>query len=225
MRVAACLQGLFGKKEMRILMVGLDAAGKTTILYKLKLGEIVTTIPTIGQFFFSACAFFFCCRGAPPPTTSTCFMMWTTRECASPPASTINMSLETHALFYAEASLNMLHLCGSRYVCAYSFCSGGRVHDDLDTHTHTHANVSQDDLHSTFHPTLAAKVHTLIFVFTVLLIVLNRFQRGDCRVQKHFIHSVGRRWSGQDPTSVEALLPEHPGYVSIDLIHFIQNAS
>lgn len=40
---------MFGKKEMRILMVGLDAAGKTTILYKLKLGEIVTTIPTIGK--------------------------------------------------------------------------------------------------------------------------------------------------------------------------------
>jgi ADP-ribosylation factor 1/2 len=39
---------LFTKKEMRILMVGLDVAGKTTILYKLKLGEIVTTIPTIG---------------------------------------------------------------------------------------------------------------------------------------------------------------------------------
>ncbi|CAA7014337.1 unnamed protein product [Microthlaspi erraticum] len=39
---------IFAKKEMRILMVGLDAAGKTTILYKLKLGEIVTTIPTIG---------------------------------------------------------------------------------------------------------------------------------------------------------------------------------
>jgi len=38
----------FGKKDMRILMVGLDAAGKTTILYKLKLGEVVTTIPTIG---------------------------------------------------------------------------------------------------------------------------------------------------------------------------------
>ncbi len=29
-------------------MVGLDAAGKTTVLYKLKLGEVVTTIPTIG---------------------------------------------------------------------------------------------------------------------------------------------------------------------------------
>merc|ERR1711934_886106 len=39
---------LFGKKDVRILMVGLDAAGKTTILYKLKLGEIVTTTPTIG---------------------------------------------------------------------------------------------------------------------------------------------------------------------------------
>ncbi|KRZ78208.1 ADP-ribosylation factor 1-like 2 [Trichinella papuae] len=45
---ASLFKGLFGKKEVRILMVGLDAAGKTTILYKLKLGEIVTTIPTIG---------------------------------------------------------------------------------------------------------------------------------------------------------------------------------
>ncbi|KAE9539472.1 hypothetical protein AGLY_004724 [Aphis glycines] len=45
---ANLFKNLFGKKEMRILMVGLDAAGKTTILYKLKLGEIVTTIPTIG---------------------------------------------------------------------------------------------------------------------------------------------------------------------------------
>jgi len=39
---------MFGKKEMKILMVGLDAAGKTTILFKLKLGEVVNTIPTIG---------------------------------------------------------------------------------------------------------------------------------------------------------------------------------
>ena len=46
--ISKLLSGLFSKKEMRILMVGLDAAGKTTILYKLKLGEIVTTIPTIG---------------------------------------------------------------------------------------------------------------------------------------------------------------------------------
>ncbi|EYU46842.1 hypothetical protein MIMGU_mgv1a023296mg [Erythranthe guttata] len=33
---------------MRILMIGINDAGKTTILYKLKLGEIVTTIPTVG---------------------------------------------------------------------------------------------------------------------------------------------------------------------------------
>merc|ERR1719330_2032655 len=39
---------MIGKQEMRILLVGLDAAGKTTILYKLKLGEVVTTIPTVG---------------------------------------------------------------------------------------------------------------------------------------------------------------------------------
>nr|CAX72020.1 ADP-ribosylation factor 1-like protein [Schistosoma japonicum] len=42
------LRNYFNKMEARILMVGLDAAGKTTILYKLKLGEVVTTIPTIG---------------------------------------------------------------------------------------------------------------------------------------------------------------------------------
>ncbi|XP_050691629.1 uncharacterized protein LOC126983174 isoform X2 [Eriocheir sinensis] len=29
-------------------LVGLDGAGKTTILYKLKLGEVVSTVPTIG---------------------------------------------------------------------------------------------------------------------------------------------------------------------------------
>ncbi|SPN96755.1 probable ADP-ribosylation factor [Cephalotrichum gorgonifer] len=46
--ISKMLERIWGKKEMRILMVGLDAAGKTTILYKLKLGEIVTTIPTIG---------------------------------------------------------------------------------------------------------------------------------------------------------------------------------
>src|SRR5580704_15603125 len=46
--ISSLFKSLFGKQDVRILMVGLDAAGKTTILYKLKLGEIVTTIPTIG---------------------------------------------------------------------------------------------------------------------------------------------------------------------------------
>ncbi|XP_038975045.1 ADP-ribosylation factor 2-like [Phoenix dactylifera] len=46
--ISRMVRMLFAKREMRILMVGLDAAGKTTILYKLKLGEVITTIPTIG---------------------------------------------------------------------------------------------------------------------------------------------------------------------------------
>lgn len=36
-------------KPARILMLGLDAAGKTTILYKVKLNENLQTIPTIGM--------------------------------------------------------------------------------------------------------------------------------------------------------------------------------
>ena len=39
---------LFKSSDVGILMVGLDAAGKTTILFRLKLGEVITTIPTIG---------------------------------------------------------------------------------------------------------------------------------------------------------------------------------
>ncbi|KAK3190319.1 hypothetical protein Dsin_029880 [Dipteronia sinensis] len=47
MAISRRVRILFVRKEMRILMIGLDAAGKATILYKLKLGENVTTIPTI----------------------------------------------------------------------------------------------------------------------------------------------------------------------------------
>ena len=36
------------KKKTRILLLGLDGAGKTTILYKLKLDEYLATIPTVG---------------------------------------------------------------------------------------------------------------------------------------------------------------------------------
>ena len=39
---------LFGPTPARLCMLGLDAAGKTTILYKLKLNDVVTTIPTVG---------------------------------------------------------------------------------------------------------------------------------------------------------------------------------
>lgn len=46
--VISYFRGLLGTREMRILILGLDGAGKTTILYRLQVGEVVTTIPTIG---------------------------------------------------------------------------------------------------------------------------------------------------------------------------------
>jgi ADP-ribosylation factor-like protein 1 len=45
---SSLLSRLWGSKEVRILILGLDGAGKTTILYRLQIGEVVTTIPTIG---------------------------------------------------------------------------------------------------------------------------------------------------------------------------------
>ncbi|KAI7846070.1 hypothetical protein COHA_000436 [Chlorella ohadii] len=39
----------WGDREYKIVMVGLDNAGKTTILYRLHLGEAVRTVPTIGS--------------------------------------------------------------------------------------------------------------------------------------------------------------------------------
>ena len=43
------LSNLLGNNSpLRILMLGLDAAGKTTILYKLKLGESLISVPSIG---------------------------------------------------------------------------------------------------------------------------------------------------------------------------------
>ncbi|CAM9179278.1 unnamed protein product, partial [Ectocarpus fasciculatus] len=46
--ITELLERIFPAEQRRVLILGLDAAGKTTILYKFKLGEVVTTIPTIG---------------------------------------------------------------------------------------------------------------------------------------------------------------------------------
>lgn len=46
--IANFLTSVFGKEDFRVIFLGLDAAGRTTALYKLVLGEVVTTIPTIG---------------------------------------------------------------------------------------------------------------------------------------------------------------------------------
>ncbi len=39
---------MFGLTQAKVLMLGLDGAGKSSLLYRLKLGEVITTIPTIG---------------------------------------------------------------------------------------------------------------------------------------------------------------------------------
>jgi ADP-ribosylation factor protein 1 len=38
----------FCQKKSRILILGLDGAGKTTIIYKFKLDKYLTTVPTVG---------------------------------------------------------------------------------------------------------------------------------------------------------------------------------
>ncbi|XP_003383133.1 PREDICTED: ADP-ribosylation factor-like protein 5B [Amphimedon queenslandica] len=47
--VWAKLWNLFGKEEYKIIIVGLDNAGKTTILYQFLMNEVVHTSPTIGS--------------------------------------------------------------------------------------------------------------------------------------------------------------------------------
>lgn len=46
--ITKILERFHGLVDCKILLLGLDAAGKTTVMYKLKLGETVTTIPTVG---------------------------------------------------------------------------------------------------------------------------------------------------------------------------------
>mmetsp|Transcript_10341 Transcript_10341/g.20843 ORF Transcript_10341/g.20843 Transcript_10341/m.20843 type:complete len:180 (+) Transcript_10341:122-661(+) len=45
---AKLFYALFGNREVRVLMLGLDNAGKTSILYRLKDGAHIKTVPTIG---------------------------------------------------------------------------------------------------------------------------------------------------------------------------------
>ena len=42
------LDKILSKDEANILMIGLDNAGKTTIMYKAKMGEYISKKPTIG---------------------------------------------------------------------------------------------------------------------------------------------------------------------------------
>lgn len=46
--ISTAISRILGRRQMSVLMLGLDSAGKTTMLWKLKTGETITTIPTIG---------------------------------------------------------------------------------------------------------------------------------------------------------------------------------
>lgn len=49
MLVSKVFGALFGNKEVRVLILGLDNAGKTTILYKLYAPDrVIRTMPTVG---------------------------------------------------------------------------------------------------------------------------------------------------------------------------------
>ncbi|XP_065278754.1 putative ADP-ribosylation factor-like protein 5C [Emys orbicularis] len=45
----AKLMSIFGSQEHKVIIVGLDNAGKTTILYQFLMNEVVHTSPTIGS--------------------------------------------------------------------------------------------------------------------------------------------------------------------------------
>jgi len=47
-RIKGALGMLPSNREMRVLVLGLDNAGKTSILYRLQLGNVVATVPTVG---------------------------------------------------------------------------------------------------------------------------------------------------------------------------------
>ncbi|XP_032019327.1 putative ADP-ribosylation factor-like protein 5C [Hylobates moloch] len=48
-QLIAKLMSIFGNQEHKVIIVGLDNAGKTTILYRFLTNEVVHTCPTIGS--------------------------------------------------------------------------------------------------------------------------------------------------------------------------------
>ena len=66
-QIISWFKSLFGQEEVRILILGLDAAGKTTILYKLQCGKVIQTMPSL--FFIVFIRFHF--------SLKTCYLIFT----------------------------------------------------------------------------------------------------------------------------------------------------
>ena len=57
--ISTFFSNIFSKTSYNLVLCGLDGSGKTTILYKMKLGETVYTMPTIGNQNYSIILFIF----------------------------------------------------------------------------------------------------------------------------------------------------------------------
>lgn len=49
--VSKIFGSLFSNNDVRLLILGLDNAGKTTILDRMHLGEVSSTVPSKPEFF------------------------------------------------------------------------------------------------------------------------------------------------------------------------------
>ena len=86
--VSKLLGVIMGNKEVRVLILGLDNAGKTTILYKLQMGEVVTTVPTIGFNVETVqCAAQCCANFAAPACRSAAAQICGASAALAPPPS------------------------------------------------------------------------------------------------------------------------------------------
>lgn len=165
-------------------MVGLDAAGKTTILYKLKLGEIVTTIPTIGRSIALATSFVLVPQPYPRPR-DLC-RCCSCRQCCSCCSERPD---------WAGCSVVLCEMqCGLFMSPARDWLGSLLIHHHIVPHRSCGGAL--------FDCVVVASRSSTVAVATFAVAVADseskRVQRGDCRIQEHIVHGVGRRGSRQD---------------------------
>ncbi|XP_048254678.1 ADP-ribosylation factor-like [Haliotis rufescens] len=111
----------FSSEPARILMLGLDAAGKTTILYKLKLNESVCTIPTIGFNVETV-----------SPVKGVTFTVWDVGGQEKIRQLWKHYYLNTQGLIYVVDSADRLRIKEARLEALYSALKPSEVVEELD---------------------------------------------------------------------------------------------